>query len=128
MLFRPNATSHFFFSLVTRLTQPKVSAILQALGCRGPLGGAAMFVSVSREASECRLYAEQCADKARFASGPKLRQDFLDMEQRWLGLARCYDFQSDWSFFRRSKPRPLPLGRQGEFAPSMGIESFICYA
>ena len=51
-----------------------------------------MFVSVSREASECRLYAEQCADKARFASDPKLRQDFLDMEQRWLGLARCYEF------------------------------------
>jgi hypothetical protein len=87
-----------------------------------------MFVSVSREASECRLYAEQCADKARFASGPKLRQDFLDMEQRWLGLARCYEFPERLEFLSAIEPRPLPLGRQGEFAPSMGIESFICYA
>ena len=35
MLFRPNATSQFFFSLVRRLTQPKVSARLQAIGMSG---------------------------------------------------------------------------------------------
>ena len=57
-----------------------------------------MFVSVSREASECRLYAEQCADKARGESDPKLRQDFLDMEQRWLSLARCYEFPERLEF------------------------------
>jgi hypothetical protein len=110
MLFRPNATSHFFFSLVTRLTQPKVSARLQAIGMSGALGGAAMFVSVSREASECRLYAEQCADKARFASDPKLRQDFLDMEQRWLGLARCYEFPERLEFLSAIEASSASVG------------------
>jgi hypothetical protein len=57
-----------------------------------------MFVSVSTEASECRLYAEQCADKARLQSDPKLRRDFLDMEQRWLSLARCYEFPERLEF------------------------------
>jgi hypothetical protein len=51
-----------------------------------------MFVSVSREASECRLYAEHCADKARLQSDPQLRQCFLEMQQRWLSLARSYEF------------------------------------
>ena len=83
-----------------------------------------MFVSVSREASECRLYAEQCADKARFASDPKLRQDFLDMEQRWLGLARCYEFPERLEFLSAIEGDKY----KGEFAPSMGIESFICCA
>ena len=57
-----------------------------------------MFVSVSREASECRLYAKQCARKARLQSDPQLRQDFLDMEQRWLNLARCYEFPERLEF------------------------------
>jgi hypothetical protein len=57
-----------------------------------------MFVSVSREASECRLYAEQCAGRARLQSDPKLRQDFLDMEQRWLSLARCHEFSERLEF------------------------------
>ena len=57
-----------------------------------------MFVSVSREARECRLYAAQCADRARLQSDPKLRQDFLDMEQRWLSLARCYEFPERLEF------------------------------
>jgi hypothetical protein len=57
-----------------------------------------MFVSVSTEARECRLYAAQCADRARLQSDPKLREDFLDMEQRWLSLARCYEFPERLEF------------------------------
>jgi hypothetical protein len=51
-----------------------------------------MFVSVSKEAGECRLYAEYCADKARLQSDPQVRQCFLEMQRRWLGLARSYEF------------------------------------
>ena len=69
-----------------------------------------MFVSVSREASECRLYAEQCAGKARFASDPKLRQDFLDMEQRWLGLARCYEFPERLEFLSAIEASSASIG------------------
>jgi hypothetical protein len=57
-----------------------------------------MFVSVSREASECRLYAEQCADKARLQFDPKLRQELLDMQQRWLSLARSHEFSERLEF------------------------------
>jgi hypothetical protein len=63
----------------------------------------AMFVSLSREARECCLYAEQCADRARLQSDPKLRQDFLDMEQRWISLARCYEFPERLEFLSRAE-------------------------
>jgi hypothetical protein len=64
-----------------------------------------MFVSVSREASECRLYAEHCADKARLQSEPQLRQEFLDMQQRWLSLARCYEFSERLEFLSAIETR-----------------------
>jgi hypothetical protein len=64
-----------------------------------------MFVSVSREASECRLYAEHCADKARLQSDPQLRQCFLEMQQRWLSLARSYEF---------TERLEVPVGRRRE--------------
>jgi hypothetical protein len=51
-----------------------------------------------REASECRLYAEQCAEKARLQSDADLRQDLLDMLQRWLSLAHCYEFSERLEF------------------------------
>ena len=68
-----------------------------------------MFVSVSREASECRLYAEHCADKARLQSDPQLRQCFFEMQRRWLSLARSYEFAERLEFLsaveeRRSAP------------------------
>jgi hypothetical protein len=64
-----------------------------------------MFVSVSREASECRLYAEQCADNARLQSDPEIRQDFLNMQQRWLSLARCYEFSERLEFLSAIETR-----------------------
>jgi len=57
-----------------------------------------MSVSVSKEAGECRLYAEYCADKARLQSDPQLRQCFLEMQRRWLGLARSYEFAERLEF------------------------------
>jgi hypothetical protein len=55
----------------------------------GALRRGAMF---NKEARECRLHAENCEDKARLQSDPQLRQDFLEMQQRWLSLARSYEF------------------------------------
>jgi hypothetical protein len=66
-----------------------------------------MFVSVSREASECRLYAEQCADRARLQSDPKLRQDFWIWSSDGSASRAVMSFQSDLSFFRRLRPLPL---------------------
>jgi hypothetical protein len=55
-----------------------------------------MSVSVSEEASECRLYA--CADKGRLQPDPQLRQCFLEMQQRWLSPARSYEFAERLEF------------------------------
>ena len=51
-----------------------------------------MFLTTNKDARECRLYAEHCEDKARLQSDPQLRRDFLEMQQRWLSLARSYEF------------------------------------
>jgi hypothetical protein len=52
----------------------------------------AMFANLTEQAGECRLYAGHCADKAQLQSDPQLRRDFLEMQRRWLSLARSYEF------------------------------------
>jgi hypothetical protein len=64
----------------------------------GSLGSAAMPVEFCSELRECRQYAEHCALKAQIQSDPQLRQDFLEMQQRWLSLARCYEFSERLEF------------------------------
>ncbi len=68
----------------------------------GVIGGAeegTMFVNLSEQAGECRLYAEHCADKAQLQSDPQLRNDFPEMKRRWLSLARSYEFTEQLEFF-----------------------------
>jgi hypothetical protein len=51
-----------------------------------------MFTNLSEQAGECRLHAEYCADNARLQSDSQLRNDFLEMQRRWLSLAHSYEF------------------------------------
>jgi hypothetical protein len=51
-----------------------------------------MLESVSELIRECRQHAEDCAQKAAAITDPKLKKEFLDMEQRWLRLVRSYEF------------------------------------
>jgi hypothetical protein len=51
-----------------------------------------MLKNLSEEIRECHRHAEDCARQAAGQSCPKLKQDFLDMERRWLSLARSYEF------------------------------------
>jgi hypothetical protein len=51
-----------------------------------------MLESVSELIRECRQHAEDCARKAAAATDPRLKQEFFDMEQRWLRLVRSYEF------------------------------------
>jgi hypothetical protein len=46
---------------------------------------------LSEDISECYRNAEACARRASTESDPELRTDFLDMERRWLSLARSYE-------------------------------------
>jgi hypothetical protein len=52
----------------------------------------------SSQARECHQYAEQCARTARDQSDPQLRQSYLEMQKRWLGLARGYEFSERLDF------------------------------
>ena len=71
-----------------------------------------MFVTVSLEASECHRQAENCADLARIQSDPERRQEYLEMQQRWLGLARGYESASDLNYQRKKRKN-----RPGSFSP-----------
>ena len=58
----------------------------------GGARGADMLNRLSNEIAACHRHAEECAQKAENQRDPRLRQDFLDMEQHWLSLARRYEF------------------------------------
>jgi hypothetical protein len=47
---------------------------------------------LSEDIRECYQLAKECARRAKAEADPQLRQDFLDMERRWLFLARSYEF------------------------------------
>jgi hypothetical protein len=52
----------------------------------------AMLESLSEQIRKCYEHAEECARKAAAQIDPALKQDFFDMEQRWLSLARSFEF------------------------------------
>jgi hypothetical protein len=51
-----------------------------------------MLKNLSEEVRQCLQHAEDCARQAAAQTCPKLKQDFLDMERRWLSLGRSYEF------------------------------------
>jgi hypothetical protein len=58
-----------------------------------------MLQSLSKEICECYERAEQCRRAAETAATPFAKDDFLDMEKRWLSLARSYEFSERLSDF-----------------------------
>lgn len=50
-----------------------------------------MLNNLSEQIRDCYAHAEQCARKAAAQTDALLKQDFLDMERRWLALARSYE-------------------------------------
>ena len=51
-----------------------------------------MLNNLSEQIRECHRHAEHCARQAAAQNDPELKDDFLKMEQRWLFLARSYEF------------------------------------
>lgn len=51
-----------------------------------------MLNNMSEQIRECLRHAEDCARQAAAQTCPNLKNDFLDMERRWLFLARSYEF------------------------------------
>ena len=50
-----------------------------------------MLNNLSEQIRECMQHAEDCARKAAAQTDSKLREDFLELERRWLFLARSYE-------------------------------------
>ena len=51
-----------------------------------------MLQNLSEEIRERLRRAEECKQKSKIAVSPSAIQDYLEMEQRWLTLARGYEF------------------------------------
>ncbi len=64
-----------------------------------------MLNNQSEQIRECLQHAEYCARKAAAQTDPKLKGDFLDMERRWLVLARSYEFTERLGDFSRKTER-----------------------
>lgn len=59
-----------------------------------------MLLKLSEEIAECYRHAEDCAERAKGEHDPALREDWLDMEKRWLCLARSYELTERIQRFR----------------------------
>jgi len=68
-----------------------------------------MLVSLSDQVRECLGHAEGCARQAAAQTDPGLRQFFLDMEVRWLKLARGYELTERLADFSKSRTTDLLL-------------------
>ena len=51
-----------------------------------------MLLKLTGEIAECHRYAIEARERANTAGKAATKQDFLDMERRWLSLARSYEF------------------------------------
>jgi len=70
-----------------------------------------MLQTLSEEIRECLRLAEECKRLSKTAMTPSAIKDYLDMEQRWLNLARSYEFSERLSDFTepfrgRNDPQP----------------------
>jgi hypothetical protein len=67
----------------------------------------AVLQNLSAEIRDCLQHAADCARQAGLQRDPKLSQDFLDLEERWLKLARSYEFVGRLDAFAKyAKPPP----------------------
>jgi hypothetical protein len=64
---------------------------------------AAMLNNLSEQIRDCYAHAEECARKAAAQTDPGLKQDFLDMEKRWLSLAKSYELSERLDDFSDSQ-------------------------
>jgi hypothetical protein len=88
--------------------------------------------NLCEEVRECLQHAEHCARKAAAQTDPKLKKDFLDMERRWLSLARSYGFTERLTAFSDEKKRQQivrmvhPQGRRADKAAAKTSMGFAC--
>jgi hypothetical protein len=62
--------------------------------------------NLSDQVRECLQHAEECARKAAAQRDPASRGDFLQLEKRWLDLARSIEFGESLKSFTKSSAKP----------------------
>jgi hypothetical protein len=62
-----------------------------------------MLNNLTQQIRDCLQHAEACAQRAKIECDQSIARDFLDIEQRWLSLARSYAFSESLEGF--SKPQ-----------------------
>jgi hypothetical protein len=70
--------------------------------CEAAPSSLTMRENLSDEIQVCLCHAEECARKAEEASRPNSRENFLEMQRRWLRLAHRYQFAKDVKGFRKA--------------------------
>jgi hypothetical protein len=65
-----------------------------------------MLQKLTEEIAECYRHASHCRERAKRAPDPLTQRDFLDMEWRWLSLARSYEFAERLSRFTAPFRKP----------------------
>jgi hypothetical protein len=49
-----------------------------------------MLANLSAEVRECLWHAKDCAKRAEIEPNPAIQRDYIEVERRWLKLARSY--------------------------------------
>jgi hypothetical protein len=86
-----------------------------------------MLNNLSSQIRECLDHAEDCARKAAAQTDPKLKEDFLNMERRWLALAQSYDFShrlGDFSDEAMRRADKLEGQRSASITPLLRNQAF----
>jgi len=56
-----------------------------------------MLLKLTGEIAECYRHASEAGKRANGATDQAIKKDLLDMERRWLSLARNYEFAEQLS-------------------------------
>jgi hypothetical protein len=63
-----------------------------------------MLLQLTGDIAECYQYAAHAHERAKRANDPATKQDFLNLERRWLSLAHNYEFAEQLREIERHFP------------------------
>jgi hypothetical protein len=71
-----------------------------------------MLQKLAEEIAECYQRASEARERAKRTGDQATKQDFVDMEGRWLSLAHSYEFAERLSGFTDEVKRRLPRNKK----------------
>jgi len=71
-----------------------------------------------QQVRECLQHAEDCAHRAKIEPHPNLARDFVDMERRWLGLARSWQISEQLDTFSKHNKKPRKEAEEASKKPN----------